>query len=478
MVRLRDRIGFGIGFGLVGLLLVGALEALGGSVAPGPGPAQSLAGYSTAAPFDLPAAVATGLTNAGILPQATGPIYPTSTPVPSPVVQISVLAGAALHLVGHEATADGCWTLFRSPDSSPFLNDPGSSGISSIISLGQNDVWVGGFQRDSSLALHWNGATWQAVPSPNIGGGGSLSALAARASDDVWGVVNWSVEIGSSYAFNSVAERATLVHWDGHAWRILPDGETAGVSQIVARAVDDVWAVGSVGVGQGNSRRTTLLHWDGKSWQDRSSDWPNAAYGFLGGLDGAAAPTAHGLWTVGGDAHDQIVHWDGLTLATVETATTMLVPTNTITLAAVSASGPEDVWVVGSYAASGGADKGQGLILHWDGYTWTQMLDSSVSALTTVVAPSAADVWALGSRVVGDVTESTVLHWDGTAWRSVSLPKLLPQLSEFTAMSATGDTLWLAGYTYQSQQDASARNGVVARLSKGACAGAGATPAP
>ena len=485
MVLLRQRIGFGIAFGLVGLLLVGAVEAVGGgarggSVVPVPGQA-SLGGSGTATPFDLPAAVATSLTDAGLLPQATGIIYPTSVPIPSPVVQISVPDGAALDLVGQAATADGCWTLFRSPTSTWLLGDASLSGLNTITALGRNDVWAGGFRRDSSLSLHWDGATWQAVPSPNIGSrGSSLSALAGRAADDVWGAVQWRVESGGLYEAERMAGASTIVHWDGHAWRIMPDTEMGGINQIVTRAVDDAWAVGSFNLGKGNSGMT-LLHWDGKSWQDRSAEWPNAANGITDGLDGAAAPAAHDLWAVGSDLDDQIVHWDGLTMSTVETATAMLPPVGSYSLAAVSASRSGDVWVVGSYQALPGIASHRALILHWDGRGWSHIFapDSAgtSSQLTTVVAPSADDVWGLGSRGVADLTEPMLLHGTGQTWRVINLPKLLPPLSEFTAMSATGDTVWLAGYTHQSAQNASARNGLVVRLSKGACAGATATPA-
>jgi len=482
MVLLRQRIGFGIAFGLVGLLLVGAVEAVGGgarggSVVPVPGQA-SLGGSGTATPFDLPAAVATSLTDAGLLPQATGIIYPTSVPIPSPVVQISVPDGAALDLVGQAATADGCWTLFRSPTSTWLLGDASLSGLNTITALGRNDVWAGGFRRDSSLSLHWDGATWQAVPSPNIGSRGStLTALAGHASDDVWGVVDWAVDTGTSPALDSFAGMTSFVHWDGHVWRVLPDAVPGRVNQIVPRTADDAWAVGSFASGPHNAQRgTTVLHWDGQHWADRITDLLGAPVMIVIGLNGATA-AGNRVWAVGGEASDAVIYWDGVHWMTAAAAVAPLLPTGILNLVGISASGTDDVWAVGSDGVTLGADTDKAVILHWDGRAWTQIRDLPVHGLQAVVALSARDVWAMGSRYVESGSGLTLVHWDGTAWRSLIIPTLLQEPSAFTAMSAIGDTVWLAGYTYQSQQDASARNGLVARLSKGACAGATATPA-
>jgi hypothetical protein len=64
-----------------------------------------------------------------------------------------------------------------------------------------------------TLAVHWNGKVWRAVPCP--GGLNRLDAVSARTAADVWAV-------GSSDG------NALVVHWDGTTWRTLPVGARRG----------------------------------------------------------------------------------------------------------------------------------------------------------------------------------------------------------------------------------------------------------
>jgi hypothetical protein len=59
------------------------------------------------------------------------------------------------------------------------------------------------------------------------------------------------------------------------------------------------------------------------------------------------------------------------------------------------------------------------LIEHWDGTAWTQAPLLFQGELSTVVAVSANDVWALGNA---DVDRPEALHWDGSAWQQVAIP--------------------------------------------------------
>ncbi len=84
------------------------------------------------------------------------------------------------------------------------------------------------------------------------------------------------------------------------------------------------------------------------------------------------------------------------------------------------------------------------LVEHWDGSSWTQVEVAPPGAqlveLTTVVAPSATDVWAFGYTRYAQ-------HWDGTAWKRVALP--VPkgsQSGEFNAAAAVSpNDIWAVG---------------------------------
>jgi hypothetical protein len=78
---------------------------------------------------------------------------------------------------------------------------------------------VGTFSKgagDKTLVLHWNGARWGQVPSPDPGGAGSdndLFSVAAAAPDNIWAV-------GEHFASGKIT---TLIqHWNGTRWASVP----------------------------------------------------------------------------------------------------------------------------------------------------------------------------------------------------------------------------------------------------------------
>lgn len=84
-----------------------------------------------------------------------------------------------------------------------------------------------------------------------------------------------------------------------------------------------------------------------------------------------------------------------------------LVPPGT-TFYGVWGSADDDVWVVGGSLAGVGEP---GVILHWDGLSWTRATDDDARAAPLF------KVWGTGAddvRAVGE--EGTIVRWDGAAW--------------------------------------------------------------
>jgi len=84
------------------------------------------------------------------------------------------------------------------------------------------------------------------------------------------------------------------------------------------------------------------------------------------------------------------------------------------------------------------------LIEHWDGTVWTQVPIPFPGSLSTVVAVSANDVWALGNE---DIGQAEALHWDGSAWQQVAIPspKDADEVNLYRTAAVAANDLWVVG---------------------------------
>jgi len=180
----------------------------------------------------------------------------------------------------------------------------------------------------------------------------------------------------------------------------LPDasediGPLYGIASV---ASNDVWAVGST---RNSPMRALALHWNGVDWRGR---FPLTDGAYDAGFRGVAALSSSDVWAVGlarlsvTETGPLLAHWDGVSWA-VQTSADLHLTAGS--LEAVDAMAPDNVWAVGQ----------RGLVLHWDGKGWQQVLlpgSSSSAWLYGVDAISSDDVWVTG---VGHI-----LHWDGVLW--------------------------------------------------------------
>jgi hypothetical protein len=177
----------------------------------------------------------------------------------------------------------------------------------------------------------------------------------------------------------------------------------------------EVWAVGSNGLG------TLVQRWNGSAWNVVPSQDPPSGYGSFNAL---AVVSSMNIWAVGNTidgllVHPLIEHWNGSTWSIVPAPATR----TELSLADVTAVGPNDVWAVG-FARSG--ETYQPRILHWNGVKWAF---SKVPALPPngtlegVAARTSTDVWAVGSVPNTQGSSRTlILHWSGGAWTRVASP--------------------------------------------------------
>jgi hypothetical protein len=208
------------------------------------------------------------------------------------------------------------WTIVPSPSPADQLN-----ALQGVAAVSANDVWAVGYTSGSqtqspidTLILHWNGASWTRVPSPNVAGvANQLFGISAISASDIWAV---------GYA----GGLPLSMHWNGSAWSIVSVPRGSGLSSDYLTAVsgaasNDVWAVGK---GQGifsNQRFATIRHWDGSRWTEkvcRAASSSNPPDGYEGGgpdayFTGVSAAATNDVWAVGvRGSGPMILHWDGV----------------------------------------------------------------------------------------------------------------------------------------------------------------------
>lgn len=122
-----------------------------------------------------------------------------------------------------------------------------------------------------------------------------------------------------------------------------------------------------------------------------------------------------------------ILHVEGASVTPMASGTTSQ-------LLGVWAASSDDVFVVGSRTQTGG-----GIVLHYDGTTWSEMTTPVVDGRLLAVWGRAADeVWAVGT--------SAILHYDGASWTSEPLPADA-QAIELRQVTGAGADVYAVGST-------------------------------
>jgi hypothetical protein len=175
-----------------------------------------------------------------------------------------------------------------------------------------NDVWAVGFEgpendNSQTLVMHFDGKSWNKVPSPSVGMGASqLNGVVALAPNDVW-----AVGFSTPVAPPKQAATLTLIeHWDGTSWTVVPSPNVgpASVFQsnallgIAAASPTDIWAFGSSSLANGSgNQRTLLMNWNGTAWSMTASPNPNKGSFLDDILFAGVAPSPGDVWIVGSE---------------------------------------------------------------------------------------------------------------------------------------------------------------------------------
>lgn len=307
------------------------------------------------------------------------------------------------------------WRVVRSPNAS--FPGADASFLKGVDAVSSDDVWAVGFGEDfaslnsKTLAIHWDGARWRKVRSPNPSGRSlpdRLFAVDAISSSDV-------LAVGDT----GFPGKALILKWDGAGWAKVPNGCGVGLRGIDARSADDVWAVGS----------NTICHFDGTNWRVVPSPQPRPGYNEAYSLVDVSARAANDVWASGTRTVQQgesnltfplVEHWNG-------TAWTAMFNVPGISLDAIHAMAADDVYAVGT-------DATYPTVAHFDGTAWSLVPSprEGAGALKDVdVTPGTDEIWAVGAAYTGphpgtlveqapSTTQGTVLGNTGVAGATVS----------------------------------------------------------
>ncbi len=210
----------------------------------------------------------------------------------------------------------------------------------------------------------------------------------------------------------AVGDSGTAVHFDGHAWSLIPTGVTEVLTSVHGTGPDDVWVAGADG---------DVLHWTGAAWTiDNTLDGTT--------LLGVWATGPNDVWVSGVDESDGVGsgslfgHWTG-------TAWDFLDINGAETLWKIWASGPTDIWMVGT------APSGDGIVYRGDGKIFDPVPFTGGS-VHSIWGSGPADVWVAPSA-------GALQHWTGAAWTTI--PTLTASQALFGISGSGPADVWTVG---------------------------------
>ncbi len=318
---------------------------------------------------------------------------------------------AVLHpLVEHwDGTA---WSLVSVPQPANH-----QSSLAGIDDLSITNAWAVGTstsptatnQDERTLIEHWDGTEWSIVPSPNpatgVGDLDVLTSISSTSPSDIW-AAGWTANLDEN-DINMLFE-----HYNGTTWQVVPspvDGQFQFAFAVKAISPDDAWAVGNDG--SGDPGKTLAEHWDGNSWTIVPTPFLEDGKSAQNTLTGITATGPDDVWASGYEsnvndtnfAEPYLLHWDGNGWTLVK------VPnkgTEGSLLSDVTALSPTDIWAVGQSGQNNGSILS--LTEQFNGKTWTVVPSPDPgsignlknNSLAGVSSPSAGIVFTGGAQEI------------------------------------------------------------------------------
>ena len=374
---------------------------------------------------------------------------------------------------------DDCWTvgtlgsrgsllwrwegaLWRGYEPPPVVVEDDANGyLDDLECITPDDCWAVGKYFSASVArsltMHWDGTSWEIVPSPNTDRelNNYLGNVTCTSSSDCWAVGRETTPTGLDW-------QILILHWDGTEWSIVTTSPTrtgaaewSSLESVSCISASDCWAVGLAEV---DEFYPVFMHWNGASWVRLSAGEPtlpdktdNAFYAKTSQMlfdvscvDTGACVAAGQQWT-GTEYQTLTYHFDGVAWRVVDSPNKSLDQNNN--LYGVSCASATDCWAAGR---AEGSTNDEILLLHWDGTSWTiGDAPKSHDFLNDVTCVSASDCWAVGRGYgsPGPPPRTITAHWDGSDWSIVDSPNLTPGQGNYLVAveCASSEECWAVG---------------------------------
>ncbi|NNC39452.1 MAG: T9SS type A sorting domain-containing protein [Acidimicrobiia bacterium] len=182
------------------------------------------------------------------------------------------------------------FTTTQLPATFIYRNDP-----QGIYAAGPDDIWVAGYGGDGraeykGYVQHWDGSSWETVPTPFDGQNLTyFLSIDGSSSDDIWiaGHINHSEDL--------------LLHWDGSSWtQNAGPASGASLSHVAAPGPGNSWAAP-----YSLSPGSPFIYWDGTDWIDGGV--PNVPGAVTVNWRGLSSAGSCEVWAAG-SYHDGATH--------------------------------------------------------------------------------------------------------------------------------------------------------------------------
>jgi hypothetical protein len=279
-------------------------------------------------------------------------------------------------------------------------------------------------------------ARWRVAYRSTSRRGNQINAVAAVSGRYAWAV-------GARTGTGGLEDQPLALRWNGRSWRSVTVPGVAGsyLTDVAASTKSDVWVFAVPGGGV----NAKAVRWNGTRWQDiplPAGEFP----------DDVAVLKPGDAWLAGsqqactGSGASQVCattlyHWDGSTWSP------FTVP---IVVSALSASGPDHVWVTGtSRPCDGQPCSIRVRVYNWNGSAWrkTPGFPRVYSRYQPGLAmTSGRNVWVGTWATRKREHPGRLLHWNGSRWRTISAPRSLT--TETPLVTDGGHGVWLGPWAH------------------------------